>query len=623
MILAQCLRARRTPCENERLAISYYKIYKQEVIVLTFYDVSHWTIETGRCSLLLFAQSMEELLAPHSHDSHKVPILDFHYICYEIKHVISLVEDDVLDRGNLIPLFSEMESLFLSDTIAQEILGTDFHTLFYKKNVKGEYEKNPLKIEKSKDLESVIPDLKRTINYITAEFARNDQYYTKLVGAIRKLIENDSKALPDLHKINSLTRIFASELINKGFSQTYIYDCIKKCFFSFTPVNSISSFDMFCSLFSSEEKEYTVYLPINSYKQKNALEKFGAFKIEDNIFEMFSASVPFVLKHQCTEIDPYKAREETLALINFCLSINQFILHNKFDYNPLFSEVVEKKSREVFSIKRPELPIVRGYSNAEDIGVRDLLETSLHMRQGVFQVLELHSAALISKNTENQIINLWTAIEVAVPVVRKENHSRINQICNVLTTSLSIEYFKCLLVQFLADIELICRENISVIESIECEEDTVFKLLAIIALSKYSSEYDQLFTGLLESAPLLACRLDRYKQQWSSTEIISKTYKKHCVRLSQQIMRIYRTRNMLVHDGSTLPYSEYILQNLHYYVDSFVRFVNLYRKKGYTSVQSIIDAAQLHEQLYLYSLGNDVALTDKNYKQFICGLCLE
>ena len=180
MILAQCLRARRTPCENERLAISYYKIYKQEVIVLTFYDVSHWTIETGRCSLLLFAQSMEELLAPHSHDSHKVPILDYHYICYEIKHVISLVEDDVLDRGNLIPLFSEMESLFLSDTIAQEILGTDFQTLFYKKNVKGEYEKNPLKIEKSKDLESVIPDLKRTINYITAEFARNDQYYTKL-----------------------------------------------------------------------------------------------------------------------------------------------------------------------------------------------------------------------------------------------------------------------------------------------------------------------------------------------------------------------------------------------------------------------------------------------------------
>ena len=68
------------------------------------YDVSHWTITDGKTGLLLFAQSLEELLAIHSHDSHKVPALNFHYLGYEILSVIDLIEDDVLDRGNLIPL---------------------------------------------------------------------------------------------------------------------------------------------------------------------------------------------------------------------------------------------------------------------------------------------------------------------------------------------------------------------------------------------------------------------------------------------------------------------------------------------------------------------------------------
>lgn len=82
---------------------------------MTRYDISHWTITDGKTGLLLFAQSLEELLAMHSHDSHKVPALNFHYLGYEILSVIDSVEDDVLDRGNLIPLFAEMRTLFQQD----------------------------------------------------------------------------------------------------------------------------------------------------------------------------------------------------------------------------------------------------------------------------------------------------------------------------------------------------------------------------------------------------------------------------------------------------------------------------------------------------------------------------
>lgn len=108
---------------------------------MTHYGISHWTITEGKCGLLLFAQSLEELLAMHSHDSHKVPALNFHYICFEVLNTIELIEQDILDRGNLIPLFAEMRILFQEDWIAQKFLGSDFDSIFFTKNNKGEYEK--------------------------------------------------------------------------------------------------------------------------------------------------------------------------------------------------------------------------------------------------------------------------------------------------------------------------------------------------------------------------------------------------------------------------------------------------------------------------------------------------
>lgn len=110
---------------------------------MTFYDISHWSIVDGRSGLLLFAQSFEELLAPHSHDSHKVPALNFHYICYEILSVIDLVENDVLEKGNLIPLLAEVRTLFEQDWIAHKFLGHDFDAIFYRKNSKGNSKKSP------------------------------------------------------------------------------------------------------------------------------------------------------------------------------------------------------------------------------------------------------------------------------------------------------------------------------------------------------------------------------------------------------------------------------------------------------------------------------------------------
>lgn len=585
---------------------------------MTRYDISHWSVTDSKTGLLLFAQSLEELLAMHSHDSYKVPALNFHYIGYEILNVIDLVEDNILDKGNLIPLFTEMRTLFQQDQTAQKCLGNDFDVIFYKKNAKGEYDKKPIKIESTKEVEGFFPTLKRGMRFIVSELNRNDQYYHELIQQLKTQIIESGKDLLKLDSLYNTAKIIASELINKGYDQLYIYDCIKQNFFNpDSPVSTIDIVDTFFSYFPAREHDYIVYFPLNSIKQKRALEDYGNFEIAENVYEMFDSSIPYILKCTCTEIDPYRAREHGLQLINFCLSVNQFIKHNKYDYSPKYAEIVNKENQTITFIKRPETPIFQGYTNYSSLEVNDLLDTCLKLNASVFQVLQLHSAALTSKNTDNQLINLWTAIEVAIPITRKDNLSRINQISNILTSALGSDYFAGLLHQFFLDIASTNEELVKKIEGIDYDGPIETKLLAILTLQDYSEVYDTIALELLSSMPILARRMHEYKNKWSTTKSIRNAYQAHSERLAQQIMRIYRTRNMLVHDGTSMPYSDYVLQNLHYYIDSFVRFLSANYKFGYTSVTTIIDSVQFQEQLYLQSLSTEEPVNKANVEKYV------
>jgi len=511
-----------------------------------------------------------------------------------------------------------MRTLFLQDKIAQKILGNDFDAIFAKKNNKGEYDRKPIKTECGKDVDSILPLLKRGIEYIVAELGRNNQYYNELTQEIKFQIANSGSDLLKLDSLCDLTKIISSELINRGFSQSYIYDCIKQIFFdSSHPVSTIDVVDDFFNCFSSRQNKYCIYLPLNSIKQKSALEDYGLFKISENIYEMFSPAIPYILKYDCESSDPYKAREQARQLINFCLSVNQFIKHNKYEYNPKYAEVVDKQTQVVTFIRKPELPIAHGHTRGEELEVNDLLDACLKLNAGVFQVLQLHSSALTSKNVDNQLINLWTAVEVAVPIIRKDNLSRINQISNVLTAALGQDYFSVLAHQLFLDIKTIDDNAANIIETIDFDGESNFKLLAVLLLQKYHVVYDEVSRLMVQAAPLLACRMHRYKTQWSNTSVIKKIYQSHSERLSQQIMRIYRTRNMLVHDGSSLPYIDYVLQNLHYYVDSFVRFLSLYYRFGYRSIQTIIDAVQFQEQTYIQSLSVSEDINEINITKYI------
>ena len=127
------------------------------------------------------------------------------------------------------------------------------------------------------------------------------------------------------------------------------------------------------------------------------------------------------------------------------------------------------------------------------------------------------------------------------------------------------------------------------------------KIAAILVMDKYQAEKESLINAL-NFYPLLQYRIEQYSEVLSNRLSLKEYLVAHRKRVFWHIMRIYRNRNMIVHDGSHFPYIDVIVQNLHHYVDSLIDTINIYAGKGYTSIKTIYTALQQKEYRYLRSL---------------------
>lgn len=120
------------------------------------------------------------------------------------------------------------------------------------------------------------------------------------------------------------------------------------------------------------------------------------------------------------------------------------------------------------------------------------------------------------KNNDNQLINLWTALEIAVPVNRKDGLSRINQISNALTASLSLNYIAILGEQLLLDIKSAAPDAIQLIEKVDYGDEPISKLVALIVLRKHQQDLTIFFKNsfILHRSCLVG---------WSATRTLGQT----------------------------------------------------------------------------------------------------
>ena len=165
--------------------------YLERTILMKAYSFANWTINCNTRPLLFFVQCMEEMLFPYGHDSYKVPALNFHFLCREILISIEKMEMDVVDKGNMRPLFEELSSMLTNDDIAEKLYGNDFNCLFYNKNDKGVYHRDCSQLIKEPGSETSIRIIERTLTYLVEDMENDDKYFNTLKLEIENIL-NDS-----------------------------------------------------------------------------------------------------------------------------------------------------------------------------------------------------------------------------------------------------------------------------------------------------------------------------------------------------------------------------------------------------------------------------------------------
>ena len=125
----------------------------------------------------------------------------------------------------------------------------------------------------------------------------------------------------------------------------------------------------------------------------------------------------------------------------------------------------------------------------------------------------------------------------------------------------------------------------------------------LLSLDTYSTEQTELSDSLTET-PLLIYRIKQFSEQiLCDSQSIYKYLKRHEKRIKWHIMRIYRNRNMIVHNGSSMPYRDIIIENLHYYVDVLIDTLIEYYNIGIITHTSIYKNILNEQANYYVTLG--------------------
>lgn len=575
-------------------------------------DVSHWIKNEHFEGLLLFAQALEEGAFYYSYESYKLPALNSHYLCYDITHTARDIDRKVLMDGNFIPLAEEFEQMLKEDIFIKNNVD-DKGTILYAKDKNGDF--YDLSIG---DLKSKINSYPEIAKYLIDICETNNNYLSELLGLLIDNIFCDNFDQDNRAAIYTITRMLITDLVNAGYSKEYLYSTIEDFFFTTSkPIEcNTDTVVSFFNCFTFDAVEYDAVFGIN-IKAARFFERLDNIEVRDATPEEkrqlnLQKSTDKVVVIPRKGVDVYSAFESAVRRINTFLSFHRINQHDsKLFITPkavVYVKDDEGNLKDGTPIRTSINPLKKK-GNSSDLHALfdDITLSEKNDIPGAFyRAMSLHSGAIESKDISNQLLNLWTVVEVLIDT-KRDNEDKINTICTILGAVLNRCYMYSNIEQLYHDIKVCSSSNVDeILDKVErsCDNlDKVERLALLLSLDIYSTELTELSDSLTDS-PLLIYRIKQFAEHiLCDSQSVYKYLKRHEKRIKWHIMRIYRNRNMIVHNGSSMPYRDIIIENLHYYVDVLIDTLIEYYNIGITTHTSIYKNILNEQANYYVALG--------------------
>lgn len=555
-------------------------------------NLDKWTNLEACKNLLLFSELVNELLFDYSIPSNRVGTLNTHYLCLDAMNTITTIEHNGVPEGTLKPIVEELYGALLKDPVYEGEKDNPLNYFVKYQNDKYRKTNNPTELS--------YEEQKKTIKALDTRFFGETEYYEKLRTCICQIVKDNKES--EQRKLFRLTKAVLTELINIGYDSRYIYSVMRTLFWE--PEENVQSpedIEKFFSHFSLERIDYSVVLKVNKTQMAKIVEN-----IEDLSFEELKTKSGDILEkrflkkeknegHLVMEVkglDPYIAAKHAIRIINTNLSFYRMMDH---DYRYEVSNVqcgVYKEDSFVFiptaksaveHSKKPSKAQIRNYLNVSDQAIERLATNrSIEDALSIISAVQFHSHALDSKSQENQLLDFWAIFESVLDISNKHTSDRINQVCIHLIPILKRKYVYSLILQLSEDIKNFDEEYYAQLtQGCTSVMDKVAKIFRIISLPDQEENRNEL-CDKCKGFPLLKERIEYYAETFLTLKSTYEFVEKHAERVKWQIMRIYRNRNLIIHNGDSMPYLTLLIENLHSYVDDFLEYTVQNMANGHT-----------------------------------------
>lgn len=556
---------------------------------MKFNSLHNWEYAQPLEGLLFFVQRIDEMLFDYTLDSYKPPALNAPFLCIEALRTIEDIENDLIDKTNLKHILEELQWAIRQDSAASEIIELD--QSYYLGDINDITSRN----HKVK-LEVLLSEIKPSLYLRKTE----------------KIIYTATQNVKEKNLINNLAKTYLTTLKNIGFHNNHIYSKLNDYFYRGKVKNITSVDDLleFFELFDIEPKKYEVIFVASKMFQE-IKESCESFKIDilisedegcQDFPEKFCRSRQgdelFLKVKDVKALDPHSARENAERRIE--LLGNLFVLFHhkeKTQWKPK-ALVLQSSPQSAVILKPPISPMKRGFDLRPQQAANQLKKvvTAFSLESDSFtkfdRVIDLHRIAVENDVLENQLLNLWTSFETLIPSHPKK--SKIQNIVDSLLPFLKVNYVFTLVERVTKDLVNWDRRSLWPIVN-KFPKGEKYTLVEKVALILSEPDNDELKNELFKKLGdfvLLRNRCHEISELLKDPKKILAILKNHEKKVSWQLRRIYRTRNLVVHSNEVPPFLNILIENAHTYLDTFLSQV-LSLATGNDRINSIHQAVTL------------------------------
>ena len=546
-------------------------------------NVECWKWNDSLDAMLFFAQRLNELLFHHTTDTYRFSAISLIGLAKEYRDVYRESRKGIINEKNLKHIIDELDHRLQKDDIAKKILTEEYTGRFHKGyrswSTKDQYE---------------------NVTYLGRKLS-NGVYYDAIVKQLTDLIKsNGSKK-----KIDSLTSLWAREIIDGGYNENYVYITLKDFFFQ-SPVSSTDKIDDFFRNFDFKTKKYDVYVGFQSdiMSLKNLLSKITLRNSKIVALNPQDAPVGIKKKKQRTilkfesiqSFDMYSACEIANDIVDCVADSYNFFRHQPRKYKTHIQVISESglvtTIRPHNLLKHRVAALSIEYSEKMADELLNAQFSTIRNRKDFSKISKIHNSAICSDNVNDSLLALWSMIESFIEEdelevkkqsedteekktklveAPKSSRSKTGKVINYMIPFLKSTYISKLVQTFMEDIlhwdPDFFEEHIS---TIEFGNNNIERTFAFLAFNSMKEKREALFQKA-DKYPLLKNRVFTLNEVLHNSTNIKALIQEHTQRVEWHIYRIYRARNYIVHDaeGNDDLNSE-LLINLHSYVDIII-----------------------------------------------------